>query len=477
MAKAWRVQSTASAAGFRQSNRRMQACWPSRDRHSSGERVAWNTANVIPRVTDVLCCFLRERSKRSWRFTAISVSDASPRPSALVETSYSILLELTRRLDERPADGTASWRSQPKVVELGYTLPLMPLPAGKVPPDVLRGLLASITSIDPSVIVGPQIGEDAAILDLGGPELVAAKTDPITFATEDIGRYLLAVNGNDLATMGAEPRWLMVTALLPEGIAQQRVESIFQSVREACEEAGVALAGGHTEITVGLDRPILVGFLLGTVERGRVVRTGGARVGDVLVLAGGIAIEGTAILAREHSQELLARGVDRAVIETAAAWLQEPGISVLRMARALNATGAVHAMHDPTEGGLVTALHELSEAAAVGLCVDRSAIPVLPACRVICEALELEPLGLLASGALLAAVAPAEAAAAIDRLHGSGVIAAAIGEIVPLARGRTLIDRGASTALPVLDRDELARYLEGHGRLQPAGEAHARPER
>jgi hydrogenase expression/formation protein HypE len=339
----------------------------------------------------------------------------------------------------------------------------MPLPAGKLPPGLLRRLLASIAPPDASVIVGPQPGEDAAILDLGGPGLVAAKTDPITFAGEEPGRYLLAVNGNDLATMGAEPRWLLVTALLPEGIEEDRVEEIFHSVRVACDEAGVALVGGHTEITVGLDRPILAGFLLGTVERGRVVRTGGSRVGDALLLAGGIAIEGTAILAREHSQDLSERGVDGATIETAAAWLREPGISILPAARALHATGAVHAMHDPTEGGLVTALHELAEAAGVGLRVDMGAVPVLPACRIVCQALQLDPLGLLASGALLAALDPGEVPAAMDRLRASGIAAVPIGEIVPAERGRTAAGDGRSTPLPVFPRDELARYLERGG--------------
>jgi hydrogenase expression/formation protein HypE len=340
-----------------------------------------------------------------------------------------------------------------------YSSGRMPLPAGKLPPDLLRSLLSSVTPADPSVIVGPEIGEDAAILDLGGPDLVAAKTDPITFASEDLGRYLLAVNSNDLATMGAEPRWLLVTALLPEGVEREQVEAIFHSVRSACEEAGVALVGGHTEVTVGLDRPILAGFLLGTVGRGRILRTAGARVGDQLVLAGGIAIEGTAILAREHARDLLARGVDPESIETAAAWLRDPGLSIVPAARALNATGAVHAMHDPTEGGLVTALHELAEAAGVGLWVDGEAVPVLPACRAICEAMGLDPLGLLASGALLAAMDPAEVPAAVDRLLALGIPAIPIGRIVPPGQGRTLAGGGRNAELPVFPRDELARFL------------------
>ncbi len=337
----------------------------------------------------------------------------------------------------------------------------MLLPAGKLPVDLLQKFLRSLPAADSSVTVGPGIGEDAAVLDLGGPELLVVKTDPITFATHDIGRYLLAVNCNDLATMGARPRWLLVTALLPEGISEERVEIILESVRQACLETGVALVGGHTEITLGLDRPILIGCLVGTVERGRPVRTSGARVGDALVLAGGIAIEGSAILASEHPERLRARGVSQAVIETAASWRHDPGISILPAANALNATGAVHAMHDPTEGGLITALHELADAAGVGLAIDRKAILILPACRTICETLGLDPLGLLASGSLVAALEPAEVPAALNRLDACGISSACIGEIVPAGQGRILSDGECSQPLPTFSRDELARYLEG----------------
>lgn len=299
------------------------------------------------------------------------------------------------------------------------------------------------------MIVAGAVGEDAAVIDTGGLDLLVAKTDPITFAAEDAGRYLLAVNGNDLASMGAEPRWLLATALLPEGISRERAAAVFASLRNACAEAGVSLVGGHTEITVGLDRPILVGCLLGTVPREALVRTSGARPGDAVLLAGGIALEGTAILAREHRDLLLARGVEEPVIRRAAGWLASPGISVLPAARALR--GLAHAMHDPTEGGLATALQEVAEASGHGLRVDFGSVLILPECAIICAALGLDPLGLLASGALLATVAPDHAALAIERLHAARLPAAVIGSVVPAAEGQTL---------PSFARDELARFLE-----------------
>ncbi len=336
----------------------------------------------------------------------------------------------------------------------------MTLPAGKLPVELLRAWLANAPVTDPAVVAGPAIGEDAAVIDTGGPELLVAKTDPITFATENIGSYLLAVNGNDLAAMGAEPRWLLVTALLPEGIDPARANATFDDLASACRSAGVSLVGGHTEITVGLTRPILIGCLFGTVRRDRLVRSSGARAGDVVILAGRIAIEGTALLAREHASELAARGVDTCVIERAAGWLRSPGISVLPAARAIHATGAAHAMHDPTEGGLATGLLELAEAAAAGLRIQAQAIPILPECRAVCDALGLNPLGLLASGALIAALDPTEAGPALDRLRAAGIEASVIGEVVEKASGCVLLDKDVASPLPVFARDELARYLE-----------------
>jgi len=268
---------------------------------------------------------------------------------------------------------------------------------------------------------------------------------------------LLAVNSNDIATRGAEPRWLLVTMLLPEGVDHAGVQRMFASIREACAAAGVVLVGGHTEITLGLDHPVLVGCLIGTVQRERLVRTSGARAGDAILLVGGIAIEGTAILASEHSAVLRARGVPTEVIERAARLVEDPGISILRAAQAVHATGAAHSMHDPTEGGIVTALHELAEAAGAGLRVDRSSIAVLPECAGICATLQLDPLGLLASGALLVTLDPADAPAALERLHDAGIQGTQIGAIVPAKEGCTWMD---GTPLPHFAVDELARHLK-----------------
>ena len=329
--------------------------------------------------------------------------------------------------------------------------------AGKLPFELLSEMLGKLEVRDPRVVLGPRPGEDAALIDFGDRYLVA-KSDPITFATDLIGWYVVQVNANDLAVMGATPRWLMAMVLLPEGTGRDMVESIFDQLSEACREHDITLVGGHTEVTYDLSRPIVAGAMLGEVAKDRVVLTSGARAGDSVVLTKGIAVEGTAILAREADQALRDAGVGEEVIERAGGLLFEPGISVRREAEIACETGA-RSMHDPTEGGLATGLLEMAAASGLGLHVDAASIPVLPECRQVCDALGLDPMGLIASGTLLAAVPPGRAAGLIDALAGAGIEAWEIGRFTEPPAGLKLETASVVEELPRFDRDELARYF------------------
>jgi hydrogenase maturation factor len=336
----------------------------------------------------------------------------------------------------------------------------MRLPTGKLPLPLLRQALDRVPRQDPAVLVGAEPGEDAAVIDLGGPELLVAAADPITFAAADIGTYLLAVNGNDLAVMGAEPRWLLATVLVPAGTTAADIEALLTDVTVACATADVDLVGGHTEITDSVASPIVAGTLLGTVHRDALIRTSGARPGDALLLVGDIAIEGTAILAGDHADALRRAGVSEADIRTGAARLETPGISVRPAAAVLRGMADVHSMHDPTEGGLTSALHEMAEAAGVGLVIDRDAVPVLPEGRRICRALKLDPYALLASGALLASLPAGQASTALTALRSAGLTAAVIGEVTAADDGSRWTVGGSDVPIPPVERDELARFLE-----------------
>ncbi len=329
--------------------------------------------------------------------------------------------------------------------------------AGKLPFELLSEMLGKLDARDPRVVLGPQPGEDAALIDFGDRYLVA-KSDPITFATDLIGWYVVQVNANDLAVMGATPRWLMATLLLPEGSDRAMVESVFDQLSNACREHDITLVGGHTEVTYDLPRPIVVGAMLGEVAKERVVLTSGAKAGDSIVLTKGVAVEGTAILAREAAGALRAAGLGEEVLTRAASLLFEPGISVRREAEIACDAGA-RSMHDPTEGGLATGLLEMASASGLGVQVDAASIPVLPECREICETLGLAPMGLIASGALLAAVPPERAAGLIDALGDAGVEAWEIGRFTEPTAGLRLATGSGVEELSRFDRDELARYF------------------
>lgn len=333
------------------------------------------------------------------------------------------------------------------------------LPLGKLPAPLLARLLHLVAPADPRVVVGPDVGQDAAVLDLGDRYLVA-KTDPITFATDAIGWYAVQVNANDIACTAATPRWFLATLLLPEGRTDPLlVETIFTQIGEACRALGVSLVGGHTEITYGLDRPIVVGTMLGEVAPDRLVTAAGAQPGDTLILTKGIAIEATAIIARERGDELAGR-FPADFLDRCRNFLYQPGISVVRDAQAATGAGRIHAMHDPTEGGLATGLHELAVVSGVGLEIDAEAVPVLPETAALCSEFGLDPAGVIASGALLIA-APAEDAPAITTaLHEAGIAASAIGRVLPPDAGVRLREGSETRPLPTFERDEIARLFE-----------------
>jgi len=330
---------------------------------------------------------------------------------------------------------------------------------GKLPPAILKELLAKVKIQDERVLLGPHVGEDAAAIRFGDKTLVV-KTDPVTFTTDLIGWYVVNVNANDIATMGAEPRWFLSTILLPEKSSQQEARLIFEQILEACSSLGITLIGGHTEISHSLDRPVVAGCMLGEMEKQPIISTAGAQVGDDIVVTKGIAIEGATILARESKQTLLSSGISEDIISRAAEYLFSPGISILKEARIACSTVEVHSMHDPTEGGLATGLSEVAIAAGVGLLIDEKNIPVLPECRDICEKIAVDPLGLLASGTLLITLPRSDTSRLLAKLQDAGIEATNIGKVVAAGEGVKLRTAAEKKDLPQFERDELARFLD-----------------
>lgn len=337
------------------------------------------------------------------------------------------------------------------------------LPAGKLPATLLTRLLRDLPTQHPQLLLGPAVGEDAAVIAWGsnGDQLLVAKSDPITFATDEIGYYAVNVCANDLAVTGARPLFYLPTILLPAGQTDDAlVERIFQQIGAACRRLGIVVAGGHSEITPTVTQPVVAGTLLGAVARSQVVTSRGAQVGDVILMAGEAPVEGASIIAREMGPRLRERGWAAAVIEEAANYLYTPGISVLQPALLAAEAGLVTAMHDPTEGGVATGLLELATAADVGLMVNLDALPLSALAVRLCVAFGLDPLGVIASGALLA-TAPTTNVDQLQQLwRAHGWPSAQVGRVVAKVEGITAYRQGQPTPFPHFATDEITKLWQ-----------------
>ena len=325
--------------------------------------------------------------------------------------------------------------------------------AGKVPADLLQRLVYPYLGRRPDVLLHAHLGEDCAAVDFGEWTAVLT-TDPVTGAARHLGRYAVHVACNDLATTGAEPVALLLTLLLREGSSPADLEVVMREAGAAAAELGVEIAGGHTEVTPGIDHTIAVVTALGRARRGTVISAAGARPGDTVVLTKSAGVEGTAILATDLGDRLRLR-LDDAVIERARAFLGR--ISVVPEGLAAARAGA-SAMHDVTEGGVLGGAWELAEASGIGIEVRAEAVPVAPETQAVCEVLGLDPLRLISSGAMLIAAPNPDAMMAV--LREAAIPGAVIGTMT--ARARVLRQSGgAAQVLLPPGRDELWRVLSG----------------
>ena len=331
------------------------------------------------------------------------------------------------------------------------------LPAGKLPNTFLGELLERYRIEDPSVIVGPSVGEDTAAVDIDGEKVLVLKTDPITFATESIGRYAVLINANDLATAGAEARWMLATVLLPCGFSRSQVRRIFDDLHGACTAWGITLCGGHTEITDAVCRPVVTGMMAGTITRNDLIRKHRMAPGDRVLVTKGVAVEGTAIIAAEFRDLLLEKGMTPAEIDDCSRF--QSMISILPEARIAWRVGGVSALHDVTEGGIATALTELSQAGGRGIRIRCDALPVYPETRRMGELLGIDPLGLIGSGSLLICCRPDRVDRLLSEMDKAGIMATDIGVVIEVGPGIVAAEKGSKVDWPQFDVDEITRLF------------------
>ena len=338
------------------------------------------------------------------------------------------------------------------VVRLG-----LPLIGGKFPQDLLQQYLENFVFDDPSVIINPGIGEDTTAVDVSNEQVMVLKSDPITFVTDAIGNYLVAVNANDIATSGALPRWLLATILFPAGVTPSTGLAVMEGIQSACEELNITLCGGHTEVTDAVTRVVVSGMMGGTVDRSKLLDKRAIQAGEDLLFTKAVAVEGTSIIAREFGDRLYAMGMTTEEIEKSKTYLSQ--ISIIPEAQIASGYEGVSAMHDVTEGGLATALEEVSIAANHSIEVAMERIPILPETARIAKLLDIDPMGLIGSGSLLICCDPKTTPQLADHLEAAGIPVARIGRIASPGQGVSAVDQGRPTPWPRFEVDELTRLF------------------
>jgi hydrogenase expression/formation protein HypE len=329
----------------------------------------------------------------------------------------------------------------------------MKLPPGKIPIDILKQVVfKNLGSENSQVVLGPAAGLDGAILDVGNKHAVVSM-DPITGAVERIGWEAIIINANDVATFGVEPAFFFSCIMLPENSDTAIVEAISSQIGAAAKDLGIAIVGGHCESTPGLSSPIVVGCAMGLTEKGQYVTAADAKAGDKLILTKSAGIEGTAILATDR-EEQLKKTFSQTMLDSAKDFYSH--ISVVKDALTAYHTGGVHAMHDPTEGGVLGGIHEMADAAGLGARVFEEKITVEPETAKLCRFYEIDPLQLISSGALLIAADPEAADNIIASLSCAHVFSEVIGEFTANPNKRLLMRMdGSAEMLPRPTSDHL----------------------
>ncbi len=319
------------------------------------------------------------------------------------------------------------------------------LPDGKVDGSILsKRVFPYLGSVQKEVIVGPNVGIDAAVIDVSKfPGKMVVSQDPITGAGKNAGFHVVNVCANDVASMGAKPMFFLSTIIMPKGTTEEELEKISKDIERAAKEIEVSIIGGHTEISSKVSDLILSGTMIGFADR--YVSTSGANEGDDILLTKGAGIEGTAILA-ESKYEYLSKFLDEGLLESAMGMIKE--LSVVKEALIASSLGAV-ALHDPTEGGVLGGLHEMADASNKGFEFYQDNVNLYHETKLICGVLKINPFALISSGALMI-VSPKERTEQIMKaLEKENIKSTVIGKITKEKRSHERISQ-----------DELWRILD-----------------
>ena len=333
----------------------------------------------------------------------------------------------------------------------------LPLGLGKLPNNMLEIFLKDINRDNEDIIIGPDVGEDTAAVKLGNKDVLVIKSDPITFTTDKMGIYAVNINLNDIATSGAKGKWITVTMLLPEGIYFDEIQKIMSDINTCCIESNLLICGGHTEITDSVIRPIISCTILGTIFEAQLINKKSIEINDSIIMTKFAGLEGTSIIANDFYDTLIDSGISADDLELCKNFIED--ISITPEAEIVSKGYQITALHDVTEGGIATALSELSTAAGHGFEVDIDMIPVHPITKKICKYFSIDPLGLISSGSLIICCRNNRTSELMNDLRDNNIKATLIGKVNTKAAGTVSSSNNTDKQWPQFSSDEITKLI------------------
>ncbi|MDG6907110.1 MAG: hydrogenase [Nitrososphaerota archaeon] len=308
------------------------------------------------------------------------------------------------------------------------------------------------------MVVSPDVGIDVGISKAKGSYLVTS-SDPITGTNVRIGWHAVNVSANDIATSGIMPDLLNVVALFPVKTKPEIIRKVMSEINKTANGLDITVAGGHTEITQLVDRPLVIVTAIGSGNK--FMTAADAKPYDSILMTKTAGIEGTSILAkipkvrRLLSKDLASRG---------SSMINQ--LSILKEARAASSTGRISAMHDITEGGVIGAVYEMSVASKLGFELFEKDVPVDDSTSAICSKLSINPLKLIGSGSLLIACPSSYGDYVSKQITRLGIACARIGRFLPSSKRRFLRrPNGECKITQDAIQDELWEALRKYGNL------------
>jgi len=294
-------------------------------------------------------------------------------------------------------------------------------------------ILPRLGKADKTVLVGPQHGVDAAVVELPDGNVMVIAEDPtfgLPVLMPHFGWCIVHICASDVAVLGVKPRYLTICLMLPPGTEDSVLEHIWKEVHQECQKLDIAVVGGHTGIYPGIAYPLNGGCtVIGVGSKEQLTPASNARVGDRVIITKGPAIEAAGILAFQ-AEEALEKKLGRDTVAKAKDYFLQ--MSVVK--DALTAGPYAHAMHDATEGGLLNGVYEIAAASGTGVTLFEDKIITPGEIEAVCQHFDIDPLISISEGTLVITAPPQKTPGLLQDLKQNGINAWDIGEITPKDR-------------------------------------------